>query len=218
MGCSSLESVYIPEGVKSIGSQAFYGCSNISGIDIPSSVRTIGDGAFGHCRSLERLDIPDGVKSIGEGVFSMCYRMSTVYIPESVEHISKNAFEGCESLRDVRYGGTSRQWEELKKKSDMTGNEFLFRDADIGYNYSSAWEHYPMYGDANEDGKVTVSDAVAVLQYIADNYKYPLTYYGYENADCDGEEGITGGDVIAIQKYDAGVIDKFPAESMFISD
>ncbi|MBO4876804.1 MAG: hypothetical protein J5501_02220 [Ruminococcus sp.] len=61
-------------------------------------------------------------------------------------------------------------------------------------------------GDANEDGKITVSDAVAVLQYIANAEKYALTEQGKKNADCDGEEGITGGDAITIQKIDAGVI------------
>jgi hypothetical protein len=60
-------------------------------------------------------------------------------------------------------------------------------------------------GDANLDGKVTVSDAVAVLQYIANQKKYPLSADGIRNADIDGISGITGGDAIAIQKIDAGV-------------
>jgi len=60
-------------------------------------------------------------------------------------------------------------------------------------------------GDANEDGKLTVSDAVAVLQFIANKSKYPLTETGLANADIDGEEGITGGDAAAIQRLDAGL-------------
>ena len=62
-------------------------------------------------------------------------------------------------------------------------------------------------GDANSDGKVNVADAVAVLQYIANKEKYPLTDEERENADCDGVAGITGGDAIAIQKADAGILD-----------
>ena len=61
-------------------------------------------------------------------------------------------------------------------------------------------------GDANEDGKVNVADAVAVLQYIANAEKYALTEHGLINADCDGEKGITGADAIMIQKIDAGII------------
>jgi len=61
-------------------------------------------------------------------------------------------------------------------------------------------------GDANDDGKVNVADAVAVLQYIANKEKYPLTASGIAGADCDGVKGITGGDAIYIQKLDAGII------------
>ncbi|MBO4877317.1 MAG: dockerin type I repeat-containing protein [Ruminococcus sp.] len=61
-------------------------------------------------------------------------------------------------------------------------------------------------GDANNDGKLTVSDAVAVLQYIANKDKYPLTAQAKFNADIDGEEGITGRDAIAIQMIDAGIV------------
>ena len=61
-------------------------------------------------------------------------------------------------------------------------------------------------GDANDDSKVNVADAVAVLQFIANKEKYPLNAKGTANADCDGITGITGSDAIYIQKIDAGII------------
>lgn len=61
-------------------------------------------------------------------------------------------------------------------------------------------------GDANLDNKITVSDAVTVLQFLANQNKYPLTDAAKINADVDGIKGITGGDAIAIQKIDAGII------------
>ena len=64
----------------------------------------------------------------------------------------------------------------------------------------------PSYGDVNTDGKVTVSDAVAILQYIANRTKYPLSEEGAVNADIDGEPGITGTDAVTVQKVDAGLI------------
>ena len=60
-------------------------------------------------------------------------------------------------------------------------------------------------GDANNDGRVTVSDVVSVLQYIADKEKYPLSDEGLANADIDGTPGITGSDAISIQCIDAGI-------------
>lgn len=61
-------------------------------------------------------------------------------------------------------------------------------------------------GDANCDGKVNVSDAVAVMQYISNQTKYPLIGPALENADCDGVAGISGNDAITIQKFDAGIL------------
>lgn len=66
-------------------------------------------------------------------------------------------------------------------------------------------------GDANCDGRVDVADAVAILQYIANNQRYALTPQGMVNADVSGHgDGITGSDAIAIQKYDASVLTALP--------
>lgn len=64
-------------------------------------------------------------------------------------------------------------------------------------------------GDANCDGTTSISDAVAVLQFLANSEKYPITEQGVFNADTDFN-GITGADAAAIQKLDAGIIDSLP--------
>ena len=66
-------------------------------------------------------------------------------------------------------------------------------------------------GDANLDGAVTLNDAVAVLQYVALESKYPLDPKGYVNADVDGVEGVSAGDALFIQMYDAKLVE-LPAE------
>ncbi len=54
-------------------------------------------------------------------------------------------------------------------------------------------------GDANCDGNVDMSDAVLIMQSIANPSKYKLTEEGKANADMNGD-GITSGDALAIQK------------------
>nr|AEV58492.1 scaffoldin C [Ruminococcus flavefaciens] len=62
-------------------------------------------------------------------------------------------------------------------------------------------------GDANLDNKVSVADAVAILQSIANKDKYALKPQGAVNGDVEGNnDGITGADALRIQKWDAGVI------------
>ena len=68
-----------------------------------------------------------------------------------------------------------------------------------------------LYGDANCDGRITASDAATILMYIGNKDKYPLTPQGKINADCNNVgDGITVNDALAIQKYDAKIIDSLP--------
>ena len=68
-------------------------------------------------------------------------------------------------------------------------------------------------GDANLDAKVTVADAVAILQAIANKDKYALKPQGAKNADVAGNgDGITAADALAIQKYDAKTITTLPVK------
>ena len=63
-----------------------------------------------------------------------------------------------------------------------------------------------LWGDANVDNKVTISDAVAILQSIANKNKYALKPQGEINGDVyDNGSGITGSDASVIQMLDAGI-------------
>lgn len=66
---SYITSVFIDEGVTSIGDCAFYNCWNLTSIEIPDGITSIGDCAFRSCEKLTNIDIPDSVVSVGENVF-----------------------------------------------------------------------------------------------------------------------------------------------------
>lgn len=71
-----------------------------------------------------------------------------------------------------------------------------------------------LYGDANLDGIVTMSDAAAVFQVIGNPDKYALAAEGSLSADCyDPGSGITPNDAITIQKYYSDVIQTLPQYS-----
>ena len=81
---------------------------------------------------------------------------------------------------------------------------------DINFDISTYKTNSTLKGDANMDGKVTIADVVAVLQYIANNEKYSLSSQAKQNADVDGSSGITGKDALVIQQYDAGIVTSLP--------
>ena len=57
----------------------------------------------------------------------------------------------------------------------------------------------PVKGDANCNGTLDMSDAVLIMQTIANPDKYKLSEQGKTNADMDGN-GITNNDALAVQK------------------
>ena len=101
--------VVIPDGVTSIGADAFCGYSGLTSVTIPDSVTSIGDDAFSGCSGLTSVTIPDGVTYIGDGSFSGCSSLTSVTIPNSVTSINRETFSGCSGLTSVTigYGVTS---------------------------------------------------------------------------------------------------------------
>ena len=129
-GCSSLTSIDIPDGVTSIGADAFAGCSltsidipdgvtiiqsgtfagcNLTSINIPDGVTSIGASAFSDCSSLVSIELPDGLDSIAENTFGDCSSLTSIDIPDGVTSIGARAFDGCSSLTslDIPDGVTS---------------------------------------------------------------------------------------------------------------
>ena len=109
-GCSSLKSVTIPNGVKSINNDAFSSCSALTSITIPNSVTSIGNYAFSSCSALTSITIPNSVTSIGNFVFQECNNLTdfsvasgnTVYDSRDncnaiIETASNTLIAGCSS-------------------------------------------------------------------------------------------------------------------------
>ena len=91
----------IPEGVTSIGEEAFYGCSSLTSVFLPSTLSSIGYDAFDRCSSLTSITIPEGVTSIGIYAFNVCSSLTSVSLPSTLTSIGRDAFSGCYALAIV---------------------------------------------------------------------------------------------------------------------
>lgn len=70
-----------------------------------------------------------------------------------------------------------------------------------------------LYGDANCDKKIDISDVISVKCYMLNSTKYALSKQGLINADVqDVGNGLNANDAIAIQQYTLKLTDKLPVD------
>lgn len=98
---SSVNSVTVPEGIKTIGEEAFSECGRIVSMQIPSTVTSIGSRSFFSCKSLVSITLPKSMTSIGDWAFTYCTSLSQITIPDGISSIQGSTFRGCTSLVDV---------------------------------------------------------------------------------------------------------------------
>ena len=145
-GCSSLAGLAnLPEGIKTIGKNAFKECSSFAEITIPATVTTIGEMSFNYAH-MKNVYLPEGLKTIEtlgffeipllENVYS--YKtdslvedshyvsdeaLGTVYnsLPEGLEYIGSDAFSYNRELKymyipaSVEYIGHNAFWDTVYK-------------------------------------------------------------------------------------------------------
>ena len=102
------ETVIVPEGVHTIGEDAFKACVSIKKIVLPQSLRHILPRAFKGCRNLCELEIPEGVKEIGEYAFHRCHSLRNIHLPASVVELGNCVFLYCDHLVEARIPGVRR--------------------------------------------------------------------------------------------------------------
>ena len=94
---SSIESVFIPNTVISIGKAAFYYIASLETVEFESDsqLEFIGNEAFSLDYNITSFVIPDTVEHIGNDAFSSCSDLKYIVIPISVTYIGENAFNDC---------------------------------------------------------------------------------------------------------------------------
>jgi len=124
-GFKSIETVYIPADVDSIGDNAFLGCTNISKVtthDVASwcgirfgNTMILQNGSIMFlsnpvCISrnlyigneqLTELNIPEGVKEIGFSAFERCLGITKVTFPSTLKKVGADAFYNCTDIQIV---------------------------------------------------------------------------------------------------------------------
>lgn len=77
------------------------GCSVMEDIKLPYGIKVIDDRAFADCQSLMRLTIPEKVKAVGSLVFQNCTSLESISLPYTVTSLGSGLVDGCTALKSV---------------------------------------------------------------------------------------------------------------------
>lgn len=188
-GCST---TVIPNGVTSIGENAFFDCRDLTKIDIPESVTTIRNSAFGET-GLTRLRIPNSTTRLEQLCFSYCQNLTDVIIGKSVEVIGTFAFHGDHALRRITCKALTPP-----RVSSMYGVPFEYENITLrvpaevleDYKAANVWKEFPYIegffkGDVNDDKEVNIQDINMTINLILND-----DYYDSADVNEDGEVNI----------------------------
>lgn len=105
-GCE-FETIDIPEGIRTIGNDAFHSCSRLNTLHLPSTLRTIGESAFYYCTALADLQLNEGLECIGVNAFYHNESLTTVTLPTTLKILDAFAFAYCRRLHTLHYNPDS---------------------------------------------------------------------------------------------------------------
>ena len=100
--CSHLTEVIFPEGLESIGKDAFRYCTKLTQLKVPPTVKIIEYEAFLGCSDLGGINFANEsrIQRIGKLAFSGCRELKNVNV--AVKEIEKYAFQYCSKLIEVK--------------------------------------------------------------------------------------------------------------------
>ncbi len=96
------------------------GKTNISFI-VPDGVETLGVEAFYYSESLQTIHLPESLCVIDDYVFWHCKNLLNITIPANVTSIGVIAFNGCSALTDIVFANTTG-WYATKTKDAVDGD------------------------------------------------------------------------------------------------
>ena len=115
---SDIESIILPDSVKTIKEDAFYQCSQLKIVHWGSGITSIENKAFSKCINLNTIRLPDSLTTIGVCAFAQCNSLKSVYIGNNISKLEMRVFQNCSSLTSIYFNGTIEEWNAIEKDSE----------------------------------------------------------------------------------------------------
>lgn len=134
------DEVVVKAGTKTIGESAF-AHNSLTGVSLPEGLVTIGEDAFNECEALKAIDIPAGVQTIGASAFQNCGNLSDVRLKEGLLTIGFKAFYDCTELKEIELPETLTQLDESFGETSLKSLRIPASVTKIGDGaFSGCWD------------------------------------------------------------------------------
>ena len=93
---------FLPDSVTTIKSKAFQNCTSLTGFLTARGLQTTGDRIFHTCSALQGVDLSDSpLSALDIFSFYTCTSLTSVSLPESLTSIGAGCFKSCTALKTV---------------------------------------------------------------------------------------------------------------------
>ena len=99
--CCSVEKIYIPDSVTSVGSNLFENATSLKSVRLPSGLKKLSPYMFAGCSSLEQIEMPFEIVSFEEGLFAGCSSLKEIPFRAGLKELPNYVFSGCSELRSL---------------------------------------------------------------------------------------------------------------------
>lgn len=103
LNIKNIVSVSFPSSITQIGYRAFEGCTGITNVDLSNTSITNGISAsfFRNCTELVSILLPQTLTQFGNYMLGGCTKLASIVIPSGVTTLATNAFNGCTALMSI---------------------------------------------------------------------------------------------------------------------
>ncbi len=176
---------------------------------ILKGVTGLAGGVFAGCEYLKSIVVPEGVTYFNGPVFQNSPNLESIEIPSTIKTFDgRHLIYGCTNLKKFI---SHIENPDYVKYDVFVADDGVFTSATLyvpkgtkeKYQSTAYWSNFKkiveigdyIIGDANGDGSVTITDAVAIVNYILGNKS---ENFNFDAADVNGDKAITITDAVGV--------------------
>lgn len=166
---TKIEKVYMPNGYRWIGADAFAYCGKLKTVKLPTTLVVIESNAFYGCYDLNELWLPKNMWAIGDHAFGFQLGSDGDCIDPYTVNPNFRAYVYSNSVAQRYCAESGIEYIEIDWEFDLNSDgEVNITDAMIlFYHVAKKSLMEGDMGDLNHDGEIDINDAMILFYYVA---------------------------------------------------